>query len=400
MAHPVVIRTAKLTTPGSIRASGAHTWRERDTPNADPDRTANNSDWRPVHSADALADAVAARVALATEKAADPVLCIEYLVTAKAEAFKEQGGKVDADAYFRDALAWLEKRHGAENVVAVNIQRDEKAPHMVAYAVPLVETEGKTRRRSVIVGTNPDGTKRRETREFQQEPGVRLSAAHYQGSRGKLRALQTEFAAEVGARHGLVRGIENSQAKHQTVREWYGRLDLVANDPRLKPAKLVPVPDAPGPMTWGEKRREAQQAREAALANNQKAREHNAERGKLMQALAGRGFAHVSEQARAAQAVEKADRLQEVTKDKMAQAAQLSQQLVSAKTTLKQHERQQADLQAKLTQAEQRSEKLLKGAQQLVRELAQHAPERARELRLVVEKEAPQRGRSGPGMSR
>ncbi|WP_176316974.1 MobV family relaxase [Burkholderia vietnamiensis] len=249
MAHPVVIRTKKLSSTRSVKLSGAHTWRERPTHNADPARTPTNTDLRAVHGSAALADAVAARVALATEKAKDPVLCIEYLVTAKHEAFTEGGGKIDPDAYFRDALAWLEARHGKDNIVAANVQRDEKTPHMVVYAVPLVEAAAKTRKRSVIVGTNPDGTKRRETREYAQPAAVRLSAAHFQGTPGKLSALQSDFAEAVGVKHGLKRGVPGSRAEHVTVKQYYAR----ANAPfeplppvRPKPAPLRPEPQKPG----------------------------------------------------------------------------------------------------------------------------------------------------------
>ena len=76
---------------------------------------------------------------------------------------------------------------------------------------------------TVITGTNEDGTKKRETLEFVQPPCVGLSAAHYQGTPTKLRALQTDFSASVGALHGLVRGIQNSRASHQTIKQWYGR---------------------------------------------------------------------------------------------------------------------------------------------------------------------------------
>lgn len=250
MAHPVVIRTAKLSSIASIKRSGSHTWRERPTPNADTARTSTNTDLRPVHGSAALAKAVEARVALATEKAADkPVLCIEYLVTAKAEAFAEHGGKVNADAYFRDALAWIEQRHGKDNIVAANIQRDETTPHLVVYAVPLVEAAAKTRKRSVIVGTNPDGTKRRETREYAQPAVVRLSAAHFQGQRDQLSVLQTDFAEAVGVKHGLTRGVQGSKAQHVTVKQYYTRAnaDYAPLPPvRPKPAPLRAEPKKPG----------------------------------------------------------------------------------------------------------------------------------------------------------
>lgn len=244
MEHPVVIRVAKLATAANIAGSGAHTWREMPTPNADPTRTPDNEDWRPVHGSQALRQAIDARVALATEKAGKgvrPVPALEYVITANGDAFKEHGGAVDSTAYFRDALAWLEARHGADNIVAVNIQRDEHAPHMVAYVVPLVEVKAGKRKRSVIVGTNSDGTKRRETREFETAAATRLSAQHYVGTPDKLVALQTDFAKRVGQRHGLVRGIEGSKAKHQRVKSWYAQINAPAKHLRFTPEDVQPL---------------------------------------------------------------------------------------------------------------------------------------------------------------
>jgi hypothetical protein len=241
MAHPVIIRVKKLATLGQVSASGQHTWRERYTHNADPARTPANQDLRSVTSAAGLRAAVEQRLATVTEKTAPkPVRCVEYLITANHAAFRENGGSVDHPAYFRDAIAWIEKRHGAANVVAANVQLDEYTPHLVVYVVPLVETEARERKRSVIVGTNPDGTKRRETRAEQQEAGVRLSAAHYLDGRAKLSKLQTDFAAQVGQRHGLVRGVERSQAKHTTVREFYAGIEAAERGKLpVIPAKAV-----------------------------------------------------------------------------------------------------------------------------------------------------------------
>lgn len=224
-SNPVVIRVAKLKTVGHVAASGQHTWRETPTPNADAGRTPLNVDLREVRSSSGLAEAVQARIARATEKAEHPVVCLEYLVTADHSAFAENGGGVDADAYLRDALRWIEAKHGADNIVAANIQRDELTPHLVVYVVPLVEVAGKPRKRSVIVGKNPDGTRRRETREVMGKPQIRLSAAHFYGAPHQLAQLQTDFAAQVGAKHGLRRGVPKSRAKHRTVREFYASIE-------------------------------------------------------------------------------------------------------------------------------------------------------------------------------
>lgn len=244
MAHFTIFRAAKISTMGNLAGSGGHTWRERDTPNAIAVLTSDNTDLRPVHGADQLLAAVKSRLELADYKSERPVLCIEYLVTASPEAMCSKTRQAQ-DAYFRDALRFLEERHGADNVVAANIQRDETTPHMVVYAVPLVQTAERTRKRSVIVGTNKDGTKRRETREFIEKGSCKLSAAEFLDGPAKLSKLQTAFAKEVGEKHGLKRGLEGSRARHETVKQYYGRLnEAFAPLPEVK-TKQPSVPTEP-----------------------------------------------------------------------------------------------------------------------------------------------------------
>lgn len=220
-----ILRVAKLTTLGNVAASGQHTFRERPTPNAEPERTGLNAGVG-ASSAAELVEAVKQRVALATERAKDPVLALEYLVTATPEAFKQHGGTLDARQYLNDALKWLRQRHGAANVVCAHVHQDEHSPHLVAYVVPLVEKPGKTRKRSVVAGRNPDGSQRREIREFTTPPTLALSAKHFVGGRTKLSKMQTDFAKAVGKPHGLQRGIEGSKATHQRVKRFYRALSV------------------------------------------------------------------------------------------------------------------------------------------------------------------------------
>jgi len=118
----------------------------------------------------------------------------------------------------------LQKRHGKENVVSAIVHHDESTAHMAAYAVPIDVRGGKERKRNVADGRNPDGTQRRKVITQVVGAEVWLSAAAYVGSRAKLRQLQTDFAQQVGKKHGLVRGVENSGARHTTIKEFYGFL--------------------------------------------------------------------------------------------------------------------------------------------------------------------------------
>ena len=197
-----ILRTAKLKTMGEIGGSLAHTYRTRDTPNADPMRVTMN-DHQYAQKSAAL-EAIQARLPVHRRKNA--VLAIEYFIGASPEFFTNDQ---DGQEYFDRALAWLKAKHGAENVVW-SIHRDETSPHLVAYVVPLDEKKG-------------------------------LNARKFLGGKAKLSAMQTEFAEYAGKPFGLERGVEGSKASHTTVKEYYASLS--ANQPqhwRIRPETVQP----------------------------------------------------------------------------------------------------------------------------------------------------------------
>lgn len=202
-----VLRVEKLTSFGNIIASAQHTFRERPTPNAVPEHTHLNESTGANSSAE-----LAARISehLPEKRRKDAVLCLEYLITASPEWFAGKASELQTQ-YFQDSIAWLKKKHGAENVVCTDIQRDEKTPHLVAYVVP----------------RHPDG---------------RLSAKEFTGGRTTLSKMQTDFWKQVGARHGLDRGVEGSKAHHTTVKEFYAALEvnphLAPPEPPSEPSKI------------------------------------------------------------------------------------------------------------------------------------------------------------------
>lgn len=192
-----ILRVAKLKNFGQIGGSLSHTFRTRDTPNADPERTPLNEHNGPQTPAEIQA---AFKEILPEKRRKDAVLGLEYLVTFSPEYSKES----DGSAYFEEARSWLIERHGAENVISTHVHRDEATPHMVAYVCPMV-----------------DG---------------RLRSTAFIGGPQMLRDMQTDFAKDVGMKFGLERGIEGSNAKHQTIREYYAR----ANEAELVGKVEVP----------------------------------------------------------------------------------------------------------------------------------------------------------------
>jgi len=140
------------------------------------------------------------------KRRSDAVLAIEYLIGSSPDAFETAEGHM---AYFRDALAWLKERHGAENVIASSLHFDETTPHMVAYVVPL-DDSGK------------------------------LNAKQFLGGRKVLSEMQTNFAKQVGSKHDLERGIERSTATHTSVKEWYGTMNAAVRPIEIPPSAVVP----------------------------------------------------------------------------------------------------------------------------------------------------------------
>lgn len=181
-----ILRTAKLKSFGEIGGSLAHTFRTRDTPNADPLRLGDNEHHGPI-SDDEIKAAI--KTLLPDKRRSDAVLCIEYFIGASPEFFAEGG---DDAGYFGAAREWLLQRHGADNVVSTHVHRDETSPHLIAYVVP--------------------------------RDGEKLNAKKWLGGRAVLSAMQTDFAQTVGLRYGLERGEEGSVARHQTIKEYYAHV--------------------------------------------------------------------------------------------------------------------------------------------------------------------------------
>jgi DNA primase len=198
-----ILRTAKLSTKGNIAASLAHAFRTRETPNADHKLTPENSiDFDFAQNPDDALAMLDKRLATVKTVRKNAVLVIEYLITHSPE-YREN------NKYFSDALNWIKERHGAENVIASVIHRDETTPHLSVFVVP-IDKNGK------------------------------LNARQYLGGRQKLSEMQTDFAEKVGKKYGLKRGIERSGAKHTTIKEFYARVQEPVPEIKTKVPKVYP----------------------------------------------------------------------------------------------------------------------------------------------------------------
>jgi hypothetical protein len=245
-----ILRTAKLKSGQAVRRSLAHAFREQDTPNADPNRRLDNSH----HGALTVSEALGKFNARLPEKVRkNAVLGIEYLIGGSPEVMH---GKTrdEQDLYFRDALQWLQEKHGAANVVYVCIHRDEQTPHLSAFVVPIDE-RGK------------------------------LNCRAFLGVQHALRQMQTDFAVKVGEQHGLERGIEGSKAKHVTIAQYYARvnaqLELLPEITTPLPKPLSQEPEKPSMFSGNEARKAYEEKHKAWVveraSNEKQKRQHIAE---------------------------------------------------------------------------------------------------------------------------
>ena len=185
MANYAIMRCKKLTGMGSVASALQHCYRERETPNADAERTPENH-CSVSQSADEAMGKL--RELLPEKRRKDAVLAVEYVMTASPEWWNEATPRQQAEFFARSEQR-LENKYGKDRVVAAVVHRDEATPHLSAFVVPLTQ----------------DG---------------RLSAKEFIGGRSKMRDDQSTYAESV-KKLGLERGIEGSRATHQTVQHYY-----------------------------------------------------------------------------------------------------------------------------------------------------------------------------------
>ncbi|MBF8695138.1 MobV family relaxase [Pseudomonas fulva] len=183
-----IMRAKKLASMGSVAASMQHCYRERETHNADQERTPDNQHLVAKSTDEAMGKL---RALLPEKRRKDAVLAVEYVMTASPEWFATATPEQEK-AFFQRSVQWLADKYGADRIITASIHRDEATPHLSAFVVPLTKDR-------------------------------RLSAKEFIGSRDKMRADQTSYAGRV-ADLGLERGIEGSKATHQTIQQHYAAI--------------------------------------------------------------------------------------------------------------------------------------------------------------------------------
>lgn len=239
-----IFRVERLKTMGNVKSSGLHSFREIAVDNADSEKKADNY-FPDLDSSEKLYLAVSSRISELDRKDKQACRCLEFFVGASPEQFLENGKLHDLSTrkqYFDSALDFIKNKHGAENVVCSVIHNDEKSPHMIVYAVPVVRREAHTRKRSVAVKASEGGGRREYT---EQVPALNeLSAKAYYHCPAALSKLQDDFYAGVSKSFDLDRGISRVEGrKHKKTSVYYAEknaeLDAKAAELSLREEDVV-----------------------------------------------------------------------------------------------------------------------------------------------------------------
>ena len=195
-----IMRCAKLKGMGAVAASLQHCFRERETINADAERTPEN-----IHMAAKSTDEAMGKLRqlLPEKRRKDAVLVVEYVMTASPEWWRT-ASKMQQHEFVTESREWLERKYGEQNIIGMTVHHDELTPHVSAYVVPVTSDN-------------------------------RLSAKDFIGNKKQMSDDQTSFASAV--KHlGLNRGQRGSVATHQRVKTHYEALNSTDSVvlPRLK----------------------------------------------------------------------------------------------------------------------------------------------------------------------
>lgn len=111
----------------------------------------------------------------------DAVVVCNFIVTSDNETMNALG--VDRQReFFEDSVKWFSDRYGADRVLNATVHMDETTPHLHIGVMPITQ-DGRLSAKAIFTKT-------------------------------EMKAIQTEFARDVGEKYGLERGVEGSERTH------------------------------------------------------------------------------------------------------------------------------------------------------------------------------------------
>lgn len=111
----------------------------------------------------------------------DAVVVCNFIVTSDNETMDALGADHQRE-FFQDSVKWFSDRYGADRVLNATVHMDETTPHLHIGVMPITQ-DGRLSAKAIFTKT-------------------------------EMKAIQTEFARDVGEKYGLERGIEGSERTH------------------------------------------------------------------------------------------------------------------------------------------------------------------------------------------
>ena len=111
----------------------------------------------------------------------DAVVVCNFIVTSDNETMNALGADRQRE-FFKDSVKWFSDRYGADRVLNATVHMDETTPHLHIGVMPITQ-DGRLSAKAIFTKT-------------------------------EMKAIQTEFARDVGEKYGLERGVEGSERTH------------------------------------------------------------------------------------------------------------------------------------------------------------------------------------------
>lgn len=170
---------------GAVGGIQSHNNREHEpktNPDVDMSRSEDNYDLIPCDNYKrSIKEKMSNLVESSRAVRKDAVVVCNFIVTSDNETMDALGADRQRE-FFRDSVKWFSDRYGADRVLNATVHMDETTPHLHIGVMPITQ-DGRLSAKAIFTKT-------------------------------EMKAIQTEFARDVGEKYGLERGVEGSERTH------------------------------------------------------------------------------------------------------------------------------------------------------------------------------------------
>lgn len=170
---------------GAVGGIQSHNNREHEpktNPDVDMSRSEDNYDLIPCDNYKrSIKEKMSNLVESSRAVRKDAVVVCNFIVTSDNETMEALGADRQRE-FFQDSVKWFSDRYGADRVLNATVHMDETTPHLHIGVMPITQ-DGRLSAKAIFTKT-------------------------------EMKAIQTEFARDVGEKYGLERGVEGSERTH------------------------------------------------------------------------------------------------------------------------------------------------------------------------------------------